>query len=520
MPKLSKDDPIIAALPDEIGETLPDVNAIVADVGLVPGGFDPQEVAYRSAKIYQAAGQIGLGDIVSRLGVSNNDAFTQISSMLATDVVATMDDVLVEQAGDLTAAIRQMSISNDLLDNAMKVGIGLSIQLASTVPIIGWLVKLAWTVGNTIAKIVEVVRKSNADDKPPQYPATQFNPEADRDLLNTHVLRQLRTSHDWTHMFRPPGLGVPEQASWLGEFWTADLKGGGKSIATTNACTACLGYVPGTAFLHKSIEIFGLDLKDTGNVYFPSPRQHGLWIWKHLSRHNTPALYTIDANSLVDGWHSYLVTLRHYIMDHKHLSVAQKKRIIDYYDKGGDDSSSALKIFGWGKYSKAMMQGDHLQPVKEALILRSRQLAYLDTLTCAYVDENYGALSDPDVKAKWQQRRKQLLDHPAVCNVDLDMIPDAIYRGQVEYEQQNRPQCKFLGPQDFVQGTVEPPIGQDGAAGLGGSLAQPRRIWLMIGGVAVAVGAGTLAYAYRHEIADAARRLFHRGNRLPSSSRS
>lgn len=503
MPRLSKHDPLIEGLPEELAIQLPDVDEIVSDVGAVPGVMSTitEDVAYTSAQIYQSAGQICAGQIAVKLGVMSVQTMGAITKALGEDVIEQLDDALASQTGSLTSAIAEMSQANEILNAGLQAGIGLSINLMSTIPVVGWIAKLAWTVGNAIRDIVQIVRQSREDDAPPQYPATSFNPEFDRDQLNKQVLRRLRTTHDWTQMFRPPGGGIPEHAAWLDQFWTAHLEGGGRRVTATNVCDNCLGYVPGTAFLHKSTELFGIALKDTGNVYLPSSRQHGLWLWKHISRANSPALYTLDADTIGTAWHNYLQALREYVSSDHELSAAQRERIISYYDRGGDDPSSDLKIFGWGSVNNPTSPSNYL-PVKEAKILKERQLAFLDTLTVAYVDESYGALSDGDVRSKWEKRRKDLLAHPAICDVDLDMIPDAIYRGQVEYEQDLRKaECKFLGPQSLALATVAPPpTGQDGAAGVDGfkGVDHHGRNWWLIG--LLAAGTGAAAYHYRDDL--------------------
>ena len=64
--------------------------------------------------------------------------------------------------------------------------------------------------------------------------------------------------------------------------------------------------------------------------------------------------------------------------------------------------------------------------------LRPRQYNALNTLTCAYLDEGAPAFSDDQLLALWQQRRQQLLDHPARALVDLELVPPGGWKQQLE----------------------------------------------------------------------------------------
>lgn len=526
MPKLSKSDPLIAQLPKElpIDYALPDINEIVSDASQDAGVMSLVNgwVSTSAARIYQGGGQIGLGQIASNVGVTSIQTFNSIAEALDMDVIDSVDATLIGEAGSILGAFADMADDDALVKRAMEVGIGVSVQLMSQIPVVGWIAKLAWTFGQAIRQIVTVVKQSNEDDEPPKYPAVQFNPETDWFRFNNEVLKPLRTSHDWTHMFRPPGGGVPSDAAWLKEFYVAQLEGGGVRIAASNPCSQCLGYVPGTAFLHNDIEMVQTNLKDTGNIYLPSSRQHGLWIWKHISKHNTPALFTVDADALRSSWAGYIKSLRMFVEGNEDLSNAQMDKIISYYNK----DSEGLKIFGWGAprtHDAGAWVSDEdvekYQPVKEAKILKERQLKFCDTLTVAYVDDTFGAMKDPDVKAKWDQRRRDLLKHPAVCEVQLDMIPDAIYRGQVEFEQDKMMGglCN-IGPQGLKAIVIDVPEGQGGAAGVDGPNGKKNPGGHPGSNMALAglliVGAGAAAYHWRDDLRRIARDSTERLRRL------
>lgn len=530
MPKLPSQDPAIAALPKQLPPAFayPDVNEIVADSSSDPSIITRVNgwVSERAATIYQGGGEIGMASIVSKLGVAAEVTAENIANALdesQTDwqggIVDAVDETL-GIAGSLVTALA--SVSDDdaeaLVREAMKIGIGVSIQLMTQIPVVGWIAKLAYTFGNAIYQIVQVVKQGKAEDEPPAYPAVSFNPENDLITFNNLVLGSLRTEKDWTKLFRPPGGGVPANAAWLGEFQTQNLGQGSKvygiKVSATNPCSACLGFVPGTGFLHDDIEMVGVALKDTGNTYLPSSRQHGLWIWEHIARHNSPALYTVNASQIATSWGNYLKALRLFVESNDKLTAAQKNKIITYYNK----DPGGAKIFGWGKPrttdAGAWIPDEDVakyHPVQAAKTLRERQLAFLDTITCAYVDDSYGALSDPAVKDKWKKRRKDLLEHPAVCAVDLTMIPDAIYRGQVEFEQDQRPSCKFGSFPNLVGTPIEPPDVQGGGGGIAENGGAPIPRSRMARNVALAAGAvaaaGAGAYYFDDEIHRVVRRF-------------
>lgn len=526
MPKLSKQDPAVNTLPLLLPPSFayPDVDEIVADTSGSSAVAQRVQgwVADQAAKNYQGGGEIGLAAIATTIGVAAEVTVENIANALDdSDVdwvsgsVASVQEVL-GNSGSLLSAIASASNGDAtaLVREAMRIGIGVSVQLMSQIPVVGWIAQIAWTFGNGIYQLVQAVKASDNDDMPVLYPAAKFNPEQDLNRFNNEVLTRLSGSQDWTKIFRPPGGGIPGDAAWLGEFSTAALgsSGGqkfGVRVEATNPCALCLGYVPGTAFVHDRIEMVGTNLKDTGNTYLPTARQHGVWIWEHIARKNSPALYAVNAKSLATLWGNYLKGLRLYVEGDDKLSAAQKNKIITYYNKDPD----GRPIFGWGKprttQGGAWISDEDVagyQPVKAATKLRERQLAFLDTITCAYVDDSFGAMSDPVVKDKWKQRRKDLLEHPAVCDVDLSMIPDAIYRGQVEYEQDNRPSCKFGGPGKLGtgggQGTGEPDApevpGGGGGASDGNTSHGVGSVSRLAFNVAVAsaalAGAGAAAY--------------------------
>lgn len=427
--KLSKSDPRFQALPTAVEETLPDWNQMpyLGSPGFAPAAIMKQQITFDNAQIFQLASQIGLGGIVTNTGAPTL-MFNTMVSAIGFDVQKAAVEALEHVYGSIHDALSEATEDNGVINQGLNAGIGLSVDLVTTVPVVGWVVKIAWNVGKMIYKIVQLIKEQKEEQaKGLEYPATRFNPELDRDFLNNAILSKIRSSNDWTNMFMPPGLGVPGDAAWQGPIGYIDLEGKkAVRIQSTNPGPKWIGFVPGTNWLHQAIEYYNNGVHEVGETLCPSAQQHCLWLWRHVSKPNVPAAFTVHADVVESSWQTYIDDMRVYLNETDVVNEEMRNQIFSYYN-----AKNGKKIFGWGNGSS---EKDY-EPAKLAKLLRTRQLSLLDTITCAYIDQSFGALKDPAVKQKWQTNRQKLLEHPALCTLDLNNIPDELYREEVRQRQ-------------------------------------------------------------------------------------
>ena len=425
---------------------LPDFTEIVADAGQAPAlGAIPAVFGIKQLVTYQQTGQLGLGSILTNIGVPTANAFKTAMQGVGFDAAAVVRESVKDAVGGaLAKAFTQIASEQGgkVMEAGAEVGAGIAIDFVSAIPVAGWIVKLAWNLGKSIANIVKVVKETDSY-KPVEaiYPDTVFNPELDLDATNLFILDRLLSTKDWTGIFMPPGLG---KESWEPDYFaTAKLQSGWSRITTRGPRGAFgevngkltggwLGMVPGTGTLHQGIEFEREAVREQGSLLLPTPRRMGLWLWKHIIGRKGkvfPSMYTVYADDVANAWSGYLSTLRDYVA-RLDASGATRRAILAKYNRSGSKGS---EIFGWGTSTKEVPDVESFAPVIEARTLRKRQLAYLDTIMVAYVDGSYAAIqNDPQLRARWAERRNQLLKHPARCDVDLASVPDEIYRWDLE----------------------------------------------------------------------------------------
>lgn len=421
--KTSPGNPKLKDIPNKVETTLPDP-ATLKNLGgsKMARSILMAQTALTNSEIMSEAAQIAFKGIVTGIGAPTA-LFNAMLDACDVDVVEVSTKILEKAAGSVQAALGRMNDADDLLNKAVDAGVGQAINLTATIPVAGQIIKMAWNIGKTIADIVIMLR--NQEDPKYLYPPSRFDPDTDRNVLNDAVLSLLRSSHEWDALFYPPGLGGAESNASK-TFYFQDLDGGGIRIISANQHADRVGFVPGTATLHQAIEVLGpTQIIETGRTLLPSASQQCLWLWRHISRTNSPAAFTLHAERVGAFWQRYIDDMRISIngAGSSTLFDGTKKAIFEKYNKSG-----SAKIFGWGDGSKEI----EYAPTKLMDTLRKRQLDFCDTLTVAYVDESFGALQDPAVKAKWKQRRKDLLEHPAVCSVDLSNVDDPIYLDEIK----------------------------------------------------------------------------------------
>lgn len=508
--KLSKNDPLIRDLPTGVTETLPDPNLVAENLGGSPTAQAvlKSQYAFDNTQIFQEASQVAFGGIVSGLGAPTI-LFEALTDALEFDVQRAAVEVLEQIYGTLENALSTISdASVQALKDGIDAGVGVALDTATTaaqaVPVIGLVIQIAWGVGKLIFKVAKIIKEQGKDSAQILYPKSKFDPIADRDTLNLAVLGRLRASTDWSEMFFPPGLGYAHQ--WQGPFGVTPLEAGGTRIISNNPLGLDgVGFVPGTAMLHQSIEILNGQVTEAGTTLLPSSRQHCLWLWRNITNTNSPSTFTVDCVRVLQKWQRYIDELRVFLNETDLVSPEDKKKVFSFYNE-----KDGVTIFGWGDGSK---EQDTYQPALLAHALRTRQFALLDTVTCAYIDESFGAVQDAQVRVKWELRRKELLDHPAICTLDLGNIPDPVYRFAVEERLKAFSTCGMQGaPQDIVL-TPRPeplPTVPDGLAAIPYRGVGDSNLEAIIG-IGAVLALGGVAYVKRQEIVDALRRF--RGRR-------
>ncbi len=496
MPRLESTAPELKRLKSkswEVNRLLPDVNEVFgASVGVVSSGYLGSGYALDAAYIWQESSQMALGNVLQSVGIPALHLFKDVVKKLDIDVVGEVGDKLIEVYGSIKEARQAMASAGDVVDGgeamhaSVEAGIGFAVQGVSHVPVYGWIVKIVWAVAKLIKGIVKISRaEKNYGPVSMQYPASRFSPELDNMILND-MLTTLRdkTAPDWSRLFGPPQMGKGQGT--LKDYWVKEQEGGAKEIyrrlglsggtPTDWQGAGWTGMVPGTTVLHRGVYVKGNGASELGSSLMPSTQNVLFWLWKDIigKKGNAgPAMYTIDTEEIMT-WKGYIHGLHKFLYETNQLSSKEKTAVMQMLN-----SQDGKKVFGWGtKIKPTENEVDKYQPVKELNALRSRQEAFLDSLLVAYIDKDWGAIKgSAALKAKWKGRRRDLLEHPARCDVDLDNVPDVDYRNELQARGAGTPQCR-VGPQSFAIATVQPfnpglaktPEGQDhGEGGAGPS---------------------------------------------------
>ena len=446
MPILKPTAKIFRDVPASVDMRLPDI----AQLGQEAGGAPISDLfeafhAQQSAKMYQVGSQAALAGISQNVGIpSQAGTFNTIKEAFRLDALLVVDDVLqsVGGVGGVLAALEKMQAQQggEPLLQAVQQGVGIAVRVATAGNPIGrWIERAIWSVVRFLRRVNNRARVS-AEAAKLEFPQTTFNPELDNWVLNSVVLQEIRQSKDWSRMFGPPGGKLPADAK---PFRFRHLQGGGLRIypGESWAQDGFLGMVPGTAFLHQGVELVP-QARDMGETLLPSPRNILTWLWKAVAGKGTnvtPALYCVDTD-VIELWGYYIFQLHKYVHESDEINEDRKQRIIDDWNRRIDPATGkTAKIFGWGTSIKPKSnEEDDYAPMAFARKLRKRQMAYLDTIMVAYLSSEYIALrKDAALRSRWQERREQLLNHPAVCDVDLRNVPDGSYKEAVKSKQRS-----------------------------------------------------------------------------------
>lgn len=486
MPKLVRTAPALRHLRDkswQISRELPDVQEIAErSIGIIDPTALEAQFAFEAALMWQESSQMALGGFLTNIGIPSVNIFRQIVDLAKINVVTEITEKMAEVYGDLRTAIKTMQTESveaggEALETAIDNGVGIGVEALTQYPVVGWVVELAWAVGKFIHKIVKIAKADSYGEAVTIYPPSQFDRTLDNMVLNLVVLDALHNTRDWSGLFCPPRLGTGQGNQ--ADYWAKMTGPSAREIFRVHGRNedglpmnwtlegGWTGFVPGTGVLHQGVRLDGLGVSEIGSGLLPSSRNLLFWVWKELAgkdAHASPSMYCVHARSVREPWEAYIFQLHQWLYDTNEITDDQKQAIVDFYHgKKGD------RIFGWGNSIKPNEnEADDYTPAKIGRRLFHRQWAFLDSLQCAYVDESFAAIANsPKLRRKWKMRRRQLLEHPDRCKVDLEVVPDHEYRAALIESGANDPAvCSVIGP-TFEQKTLDDlPDAAGGGAGI------------------------------------------------------
>ncbi len=374
--------------------------------------------------------------------------------------------------GVVTAAIdRDWSA---LATSAAGSGLDIAMNALGAIPILGWLAKGALVV---VRGMIQVSKDKRAP--PEMVPLAVY----DRAVNNWYASRALHVigdagayDRDWTPLFDVPGTGP-----WVGlrgdphgylfhlqgyddqaQRETTESLGAGKAMVPG----AGLGLVQVNVNFPESIDMNRAEIPYA--AYFAATRAYdktetlpsylrvGVAAWQTMQA-RTPAMFQVNVGGLVQRWRAYVeggldVADAFRNSSAKNRDVRGRKRNAGYLAHTMFYDVDLLQQYGsplwlpegepardmrnplWGQYGYE----DRIQlPISrrldqiaaEKLIsLYKRQNAALDTLMVAYCSEKQPAFQAESLQRKLQARRRELLRHPAVADVNLDDVLDKDYR--------------------------------------------------------------------------------------------
>jgi len=338
------------------------------------------------------------------------------------------------------------------------------VQSVSAIPIYGWVIEMLWDVANGISRLVKIIREQDKDPEQ-EYPRASFGPDVDATLAGDVIRHDVLQTTDWTRLFLPRGLG----------FSSKKLEGGGRRIDTGMQLEEYpnIGLVPGTKKVDAGYEIYpgtyGTNARSLG-MFLPSLTSFSLDLWDSINRVG-PAMYCVDAYRLEMLWRHYVYDLLEYMAAGQidtHLPEDARRWFVNTLGahEGGSSTNTMWGTFGGiASYdsAKAIFRDlfdnkiDELDaherlgtfetvPVKNAKLLRERQKGYLNSTVIAYVRDDYAAFQgiypeNAELKEKLEKNKQILLQHDAVCDLDVSAMPDAMYKAFVEDEQNKPHRC-------------------------------------------------------------------------------
>lgn len=345
-------------------------------------------------------------------------------------------------------------------------GIGYVSNLAGQiVPIVGAVVK-------TLSFIVNLIKGNKKDDPAESFVRlTRFNREFDVHFANQWILKVLRTgptsARDWTSVWSPPGTGGffgrkikdDNDNDWGTRFAAKGVMSDTEEAYSPYNDDFWAGGIPLSANIDLGWEISKNGRWDSGTrsrgALLPTGKDQLPRMWAIALKPETGASFCIDTAKIRDRWMQYLYTFRMVLQiaaDNEGTTVlgGLSREAATQFVNG-----IAREYYGWGPYdtslTSAQAQKGTMNQMASAfglnkstlmqsiLQMEKVQQSSVNTIACAYADETYVAVkSGQPLHSKWKQNRMDLLQHSAICRVDLDNIPDIAYRQAAQAAQVGR----------------------------------------------------------------------------------
>lgn len=345
-------------------------------------------------------------------------------------------------------------------------------------PIIGWIIG----IGKAGFAIGDMIWEEHKGEDTTYYPAVTYNAEEDQGLSQSML--DATSSDDWTPMFLPATKGP-----WILETKQIKYQGGRKGWALALGSrtyeglgTGCMPGVDTIASVWQSEspeelpkvlfwkQARGAPIAPGGEYwedvprplsldkYRPSFQQSSVTMWAHVLR-NGPDMFRVNTREIGGWWNDYFAAWR-YLLFTDGLSKWQQHFIWGILTTGTLGAPEAamkmpyLDFANWPRHVYRLIgypdpgKRGEKSPVAyltaqgymryQADQTRDRQKNALGTLTVAYLDGTEPAFGtsrgaqfrDQGLLDLFEKRRKQLLDHPALSQVELDMVPPGEWKAE------------------------------------------------------------------------------------------
>lgn len=341
-----------------------------------------------------------------------------------------------------------------------RVFLDVYLQAMGAIPFVGVVARLGLSIVEGVLDAAEHGR--------PLPPALTYNAELNADYTQ-ELMRVIgepgQFIADWTDVFRPTRVGAWEVVEREDE-WTWEPAGAG-----TDGWGIVPGIPRGTMGIvasHVSLSAFvaatgkggnrkGAYRYGTGWVYdktrfYPSYVRAGMSAWEALQT-KTAAMFNVDTRGVGHEWVQYVdgflerreadmgdIMTDDYAHPHELAAYFAAFGVYDvptYAEKTGRFAGGGKPTWPMPKPKGASTATlpyerriDYIAR-RQLATLRQRQRDALDTLLVAYCSKDQAAFRDDELADLLRHRRGQLLDHPALADVDLADVVDDDYRAEV-----------------------------------------------------------------------------------------